>query len=57
MVVMLFVLVTLNISPRCRLQAALRREAEAQALTYATDDLCEGVLAVKQKRKPNFTGN
>jgi predicted nucleic acid-binding Zn ribbon protein len=26
-------------------------------LTYATDDLCEGVLAVKQKRKPNFTGN
>jgi 1,4-dihydroxy-2-naphthoyl-CoA synthase len=37
-------------------QAALEREADAQAVTYATTDLKEGVLSIQQKRKPNFTG-
>jgi enoyl-CoA hydratase/carnithine racemase len=38
------------------LEAALWREADAQAQCYATSDLAEGVEAVAAKRKPSFTG-
>lgn len=38
------------------LEAALWREADAQAQCYATRDLAEGVEAVAAKRKPSFTG-
>ena len=36
------------------LEAALWREADAQAQCYASADLLEGVNAVAEKRKPNF---
>jgi len=38
------------------LEESMRREAEAQAITYATQDFLEGVVAVKEKRSPIFTG-
>ena len=38
------------------LEQALWREADAQAQCYPTPDLMEGVTAVAEKRKPNFTG-
>ena len=37
------------------LEAALWREADAQAQCYATADLMEGVNAVREKRNPEFT--
>ena len=37
-------------------QDSMKREAEAQAITYATKDFLEGVTAVKEKRNPLFTG-
>ena len=37
------------------LEAALWREADAQAQCYATTDLMEGVNAVREKRSPEFT--
>ena len=37
------------------LEAALWREADAQAQCYATADLMEGVNAVREKRSPEFT--
>ncbi len=39
------------------IEAALQYEALAQPVTFATDDLREGLAAAKEKRKPAFTGN
>lgn len=41
---------------RAALEEALDREAAAQALDYATQDLAEGVRAAKERRAPAFTG-
>ena len=38
------------------LEAAFEREALAQSICYPTQDLFEGVTAVKEKRAPSFTG-
>ncbi len=38
------------------LEDALQYEAMAQPITLATSDLQEGILAVKEKRAPRFTG-
>ena len=38
------------------LEAALRREADSQASAYGSADLAEGVTALKERRKPTFTG-
>ena len=39
-----------------RVEAALQDEALAQPVTFATDDLREGLAATREKRTPNFTG-
>lgn len=39
------------------LDEALTAEAAAQASDYATDDLLEGLAAVRERRRPRFTGN
>lgn len=39
------------------LQAALQREASAQAICYATKDYVEGIEAIKAKRPPAFSGD
>jgi enoyl-CoA hydratase/carnithine racemase len=38
------------------LEEALQYEALAQPLTFATDDLREGLAATRERRTPNFTG-
>ncbi len=38
------------------LEAALEVEAAAQAVSYATKDLAEGVAAARERRAPRFTG-
>lgn len=38
------------------LEAALRREADVQASVYGSADLKEGVMALKERRRPEFTG-
>src|SRR4051794_11176008 len=39
------------------LEDALQYEALAQPVTFATDDLREGLAATREKRKPEFKGN
>ena len=39
------------------IEAALRREADAQGNIYGSDDLKEGVLALMERRKAKFSGN
>jgi enoyl-CoA hydratase len=38
------------------IEDALQYEALAQPVTFATDDLREGLAASKERRSPNFTG-
>jgi enoyl-CoA hydratase len=38
------------------MEAALQYEALAQPVTFATEDLREGLAATREKRKPNFSG-
>ena len=38
------------------IEAALRREADAQGNVYGSEDLKEGVLALQERRKPDFKG-
>ncbi len=47
---------TLRLRVDERLEAALSREADAQARCYATDDLRAGVEAMKARTKPVFAG-
>src|SRR4051812_8442490 len=39
------------------MENALQYEALAQPVTFATDDLREGLAATKEKRRPNFAGH
>ncbi|CAD7977007.1 unnamed protein product [Amoebophrya sp. A25] len=39
------------------LDTALWREADAQAHCYATEDMQEGLAALREKRRPNFTSH
>jgi enoyl-CoA hydratase/carnithine racemase len=47
---------SLHAAVHAELEAALELEATAQAMSYATQDLAEGVLAAKERRVPKFTG-
>jgi enoyl-CoA hydratase len=38
------------------IEAALQYEALAQPVTFASEDLAEGLAAAKERRPPNFTG-
>lgn len=47
---------TLARTETASLDEALRREASCQAVNYGTDDLAEGLDAVRERRTPRFTG-
>jgi len=47
---------TLRDKQNINLEESMRREAEAQAVCYPTQDLKEGVTALQDKRKPIFLG-
>jgi len=47
---------TLRQKQNIGLEEAMKRESEAQAITYATKDFLDGVTAIKQKRTPVFQG-
>ena len=49
-------IVVRQLKQRPRLREALDREAEAQAVTYRSKDLGEGLAAAKEKRAPRFEG-
>lgn len=49
-------LATLRAAEDEGLDRALQREADAQAQSYATEDLREGIAALREKRPPAFTG-
>ena len=38
------------------LEESMKLDAKSQAETYKTQDLAEGVLSLKEKRPPQFTG-
>ena len=38
------------------LEESMKMDAKSQAETYATQDLAEGVLSLKERRSPQFTG-
>jgi enoyl-CoA hydratase len=38
------------------LDAALLAEAQAQAISYGTEDLVEGLAAARERRAPEFPG-
>lgn len=46
---------SLRLASRSTLQEALAREADCQAISYASADFLEGVSAAREKRKPKFT--
>jgi len=45
---------TLRARQEVGLEAALRREADAQAICYAHPDIHEGIAAIREKRPPSF---
>jgi enoyl-CoA hydratase len=47
---------TLRASPQVDLPTALATEAAAQALSYASEDLVEGLEAARERRPPSFPG-
>ena len=47
---------TLRLSPQLDLASALELEAVAQATSYGTDDLREGLAAARARRSPRFRG-
>jgi len=49
-------LATLRAAEDEGLARALQREADAQAQSYASEDLREGIAALREKRPPVFTG-
>jgi len=48
---------TLRNGQEANLEAALWREADAQAHTYASGDIVEGAKAVKEKRSPDYSSS
>ena len=47
---------SLDVAPTATLDEQLQREAAAQAYNYRSDDLVEGLAAVRARRDPVFTG-
>ncbi|HEX9888923.1 MAG TPA: enoyl-CoA hydratase/isomerase family protein [Nitriliruptorales bacterium] len=45
---------SLRMSPQNTLEEQLRREAQVQAIDYTTDDVIEGLAAVRERRPPRF---